>query len=188
MCGLKGVAPEIATVDFRADGQRSPDYLAVAPSGLVPTLADDDGFTLSQSLAIALHLEALYPDPPLVPRDHVAAMRAWELALIVACDIHPLNNLRVLRYLTDQGDLDEDWRDRWYRHWVSLGFEAMEARVAVIGGLFCVGDAVTLADVCLVPQMFNARRYNVDLAPYARLVDIDARLREIPAFAAAAPA
>lgn len=186
-CALKGVEPETALVNFRTNDQRSEAYLSVAPSGLVPALTDDDGFTLSQSLAIMLHLDDAYPDPPLQPADRRLALKALELALAVACDIHPLNNLRVLKYLEHTLGQDETSRNAWYAHWIQTGFEGLEAEIVNVGGEYCVGDTVTLADICLVPQMFNARRFNVDLSAYPRLVEIDARLNALDAFQAARP-
>lgn len=187
-CALKGVELDIKAVNLREGVQRSEDYKKIAPSGLVPTLVEDDGTTLSQSLAILMRLETLYPEPPLIPADEVTALRAWEMALAIACDIHPLNNLRVLKFLESEFSLDESSRLQWYAHWIALGFSGLETKVASSAGRYCVGDMLSIADVCLVPQMANARRFDVDLSAYPRLVEIDARLRELPAFAAAAPA
>lgn len=186
-CALKGLSYKKTLIDFRAGAQRSPEYLALAPSGLTPTLVTDDGLTLSQSLAIITYLDATAPAPRLIPADPIAAAKVWEMALIVACDVHPLNNLRVLKYLEGPLGVGEEAKNTWCRHWVTLGFEAFEARARASAGTYCFGDAVTLADVCLVPQMFNARRFAVDLAPFPTLSAIDARLQTLAAVAAAHP-
>lgn len=183
---LKSVKPEIALVDFRANAQRSFEYLALAPSGLVPTLIDDD-VSISQSLAIIRYLDRKYPTPRLIPESASDEALVLELSLAIACDIHPLNNLRVLNYLGDTLGVDEAKRKAWYAHWVTLGFAGLEVKLSSCAGTYCVGDNLTLADVCLVPQIFNARRFNVDLSPFPTLVGIDERLRGLEAFAAAAP-
>lgn len=186
-CGLKGLEPESALVNFRTNDQRSPEYLAIAPSGLVPALQRDDGFVLTQSLAILMYIDETHPNPPLLPEDPDLRLKVWEMALAVACDIHPLNNLRVLQYLEHQLGADEEQRNAWYGNWVRLGLAGLEAEAKRLRGDYCVGDTITLADVCLVPQMFNARRFEVDLTEFPNLVDIDARLNKIPEIDAAKP-
>ena len=184
---LKGLAPERRSIHLRKGEQRAPDYLAVNPQGLVPALIDGDA-RLTQSLAIIEYLEEKHPAPPLLPRD--AAERAWvrAIALSIACDIHPLNNLRVLQYLGRELAIDEPRRDDWYRHWVAVGFEAIEAQLAARAtGRFCLGDTPTLADVCLVPQVANANRLKVPMAPYPRITAINATCLEHPAFDRARP-
>lgn len=185
---LKGLAYQRRNYQLRAGDQRTAAYLALNPAGLVPML-EVDGQRITQSLAIIDYLEASHPEPRLIPLDPYARARALELALSIACDIHPLNNLRVLLHL--QTDLGQDPAsvDRWYRHWVAAGFAALEARLGETpDASFAGGEAPGLADLCLVPQIFNARRYQVDLAPYPRLVAIADRAAALPAFRAAAPA
>jgi maleylpyruvate isomerase len=184
---LKGLAAERRFVHLRRGEQRAPTYLEVNPQGFVPTL-EVGGRHLTQSLAIIEYLDEKHPLPPLLPPG--AEDRAWvrAIALAIACDIHPLNNLRVLQYLGRELAIDEPRRDEWYRHWVREGFAAIEAQLAQrAGASFCLGDTPTLAEVCLVPQVANARRLAVDLAPYPRIAAIDAACRALPAFAEAAP-
>jgi maleylacetoacetate isomerase/maleylpyruvate isomerase len=185
---LKRVAYEAVAVHFTRNGgeQRQPEFLARNPQGLVPVL-DDAGTILTQSLAIIEYLDSRYPEPRLIPAAPVARARVQALAQIVACDTHPLNNLRVLQYLRSELALDETAVKRWVQHWIGESFRAFEAAVATSGGRYCCGDTVSLADVCLVPQMYNARRFDCDLSPYPMLAGVANRLRAEPAFAAAAP-
>jgi maleylpyruvate isomerase len=186
---LKGLEFTSVLLDLRAGEQRREEFRRINSQGLVPALILDDGAVLTQSAAIVEYLDEVHPAPPLLPRHSVDRARVRALTQAITCDIHPLNNLRVLQYLeTDLGQ-DKAARDTWYRHWVQLGFDALERRVTQesASGRFCHGDTPTLADVCLVPQMFNARRFAVDLEPYPRLVGIDAACRELPPFQAAAP-
>jgi len=183
---LKGVDYDVHPVDLRAGGQSAAAYKAVNPQGLVPTL-EIDSLRLTQSLVIIDYLDRTYPDPPLTPaapadRAHVQAM-----ALAIACDIHPVNNLRVLNYLKDEFGQDEDARNAWYRHWVVEGFAALEAMAAPRAGAFLFGDRPSLADVCLTPQMYNARRFDVQLDAYPTLVRADAEAMKLTAFAGASP-
>ena len=180
--GLKGLDHDLAEVDLLAGAQASDEYRARNPQGLVPFLVDGEA-GVSQSIAIIEYLDEIYPEPPLLPRDPVERARVRALALTVACDIHPLNNLRVLKHLRRNG-LDQDATDAWQRHWIEIGFASLEVRVA---GPYCAGEDVTMADVLLVPQMTNARRVNTDLSAFPRLLGIEERLRALPAFAAAAP-
>ncbi|MCF3945149.1 maleylacetoacetate isomerase [Acidiphilium sp. AL] len=184
---LKNVPAETVSVHLRKGEQRGGAHLALNPAGLVPVWREDDGFTLGQSLAIIEYLDELHPEPPLLPAD--PRLRAWtrEIALTIACDIHPLGNLRVLERLTSEFGADAGARKLWYRHWMALGFTAIEARLAQTAGRHAVGDAPTLADICLVPQLYNARRFGLDLTLYPRLVAVDEAARALPAFAAAAP-
>ncbi len=186
---LKGVAPERAFVHLRKGDQRADEYLALNPQGLVPTLVADDGTVLTQSIAILEWLDETYPNPPILPRDADGRARVRSLALAVACDIHPLDNTRVLAYLTGTLGATEAQKNGWYKYWIDVGFEALETRLAreSATGRFCHGDAPTIADVCLVPQMANARRVDFDFAPYPTLVRIEAACRALPAFVAAAP-
>lgn len=187
ICNLKNIEAKKVLVDFSTNAQRSSEYLSIAPSGLVPSLVEDDGFKLSQSIAIARYLDRLYPLPRLIPEDAKGEAIVMEMSLAIACDIHPINNLRVLKYLENTLNVSSERRNSWYSEWVQLGFVALESRVQSIGGTYCVGEEVTLADICLVPQMFNARRFNVDLDSFPRLTEIDSRLRSIPSFEEAAP-
>jgi len=187
---VKGLVPERAFVHLRRGAQRDDDYLALNPQGLVPTLVTDGGDVLTQSLAIVEWLDETFPDPPLLPADAAGRARVRSLALAIACDIHPLDNLRVLTYLTGTLGVPETQRVGWYRYWIDVGFEALEARLAreKATGRFCHGDRPTLADICLVPQLANARRVAFDFSPYPTLLAIEAACNALPAFADAAPA
>jgi maleylacetoacetate isomerase len=188
---LKGVTHDERTfVHLRMGNQRAQDYLALNPQGLVPALALDDGHVLTQSLAIVEYLEETYPEPPLLPAEAAARARVRAIALQIACDIHPLNNLRVLNYLLGTLGVAKEQKDGWYRYWVDVGFEALEKMLAhdADTGRFCHGERPTLADVCLVPQIANARRFNIDMSPYPTLARIESACNAIEAFAAAAPA
>ena len=185
---LKGLSPERHFVHLRHGQQRAPDFLAVNPQGFVPALVDGDGPAIAQSLAIIEYLEETHPQPPLLPSDPRGRARVRQIALAIACDIHPLNNLRVLAYLTDPLGHDQETRDTWYRHWVMEGFKAIEALLAEpASGQFCHGDAPTLADICLIPQIANARRFAVDMEPYPIMRRIEDACTQIEAFAAARP-
>jgi maleylpyruvate isomerase len=184
---LKGLAAERRFVHLRRGEQRAPGYLALNPQGFVPTL-EVAGGRLTQSLAIIEYLEETHPEPALLPAD--PADRAWvrSVALAIACDIHPLNNLRVLKHLAKALEIDEPRRDDWYRHWIAEGFGAIEAQLRERArGPYCFGGRPGLADICLVPQVANARRLAVDMLPYPRIVAIDAACLQLPAFQAARP-
>jgi maleylacetoacetate isomerase len=185
---LKGLQYESLPKAFARNEHRAPEYLALNPQGLIPALATD-GVVLSQSLAIIEYLNQRHPAPPLLPDDPIDCARVRSMALAIACEIHPLNNLRVLNYLRNQLGQDDEGVGTWYRHWVSEGFGGLElqAREFSATGRYCFGDAVSLADVCLVPQMFNARRFKTDLTPFPTLVGISTQLEALPAFAAARP-
>lgn len=180
---MKQVEYERHDVNLLKREQVSPANLAVNPQGLVPTI-EIDGHVLGQSLAIIDYLDARFPDPRLIPADALARAMTLQRALVIAADIHPIDNLRVLRRLSEMG-VDQAGRDDWYRHWIVEGFTALEAMAG--GGAFLGGDAPDLSDVCLVPQMYNARRLNTPLDAFPRLVAIDARLTAIDAIAAAHP-
>jgi maleylacetoacetate isomerase/maleylpyruvate isomerase len=154
---LKGLPHDYVPVQIARGEQFQPAFDALAPAHLVPLLRDGDAL-LSQSLAIIEYLDETHPEPPLLPRDAVGRARVRALALDIACEIHPLDNLRVLRYLVKEMKVSEDDKNRWYRHWVETGLEAVERQVAQLGGRFCCGDVPTLADCVLVPQIFNAQR------------------------------
>jgi maleylacetoacetate isomerase len=186
---LKKLDYESAFIHLRRGDQRQPGFLDVNPQGLVPALENDDAL-LIQSLPIIEYLDETYPSPPLLPRDAKDRARVRALAAIVACDIHPINNLRVLRYLLRPLGHDEATVETWYNHWIAEGFGALERLLAGDGrtGQFCHGDTPGLADVVLVPQVFNAHRYqSLDLAPYPTIVRIYETCLNIDAFAAAHP-
>jgi len=185
---LKQLAYESIPVHFRKDGgqHRTPDFLAINPQGLLPVLREDD-WHLNQSLAIAEYLNETRPEPALLPDDPRARAEVRALAQIIACEIHPLNNLRVLGYLRKQLGQDDSGINDWYSHWVNINFEALEARFKIVAGIYSYGDEITLADVCLVPQVYNARRFKVDLTPYPNIERIDKSLNELQAFFNAAP-
>jgi maleylacetoacetate isomerase len=183
---LKGVEYERRPVNLLESEQKSAEYRALNPEGLVPML-EIDGQRLTQSMAIITYLDTRFPNPPLIPamapeRAHVGAM-----AMIVACDIHPLNNLRVLKYLKNQLKHSQDEIDGWYAHWISEGLPALEAMAAPRAGKFLFGDAPTAADVCLIPQLYNARRYAVPLDDYPTLLRAEENANALEAFAAAHP-
>lgn len=182
---FKGVDYRAVPTSLLVGDQRSEAYLALNPQGFVPAL-EVDGLVLTQSFAIIDWLDRSFPDTPLIPEEPVARAAALAMAMVVACDIHPLNNLRVLKYLTSDLGLREEIRDRWYRHWVAEGFVALEA-MASGSGPFLGGEAPNIADVFLVPQMANARRFHVPLDPFPTLVACDANACALEAFAAAAP-
>jgi maleylacetoacetate isomerase len=182
---LKGIAYERVDVSLLDGAQREADNLARNPQGFVPTL-EIDGHQLTQSLAILDYIDARFPEPPFVSKDPARRSKTLAQALLIACDIHPLNNLRVLKYLGRELGAEEAARDDWYRHWVREGFEALE-RMAEGSGTYLGGEAPDLADICLVPQMFNARRFKLDLAPFPTLVRVDAALQALEPFAAASP-
>ena len=183
---LKGVAYDTVPVNLLEGEQQAEGYRARNPQGFVPLL-DVDGLELTQSLAILDWLDSAYPEPALVPSDAAGRAAVLAMALAIACDIHPLNNLRVLKYLSGPLGQPQEVRDDWYRHWVAEGFAALEALAAPSAGRFLFGDSPTLADICLVPQMFNARRFELPLDPYPTLVRADAEASRIEAFAAAHP-
>ena len=184
---LKGLEAERRFVHLRKGEQRAAGYLDVNPQGLVPTLMVGET-VLTQSLAIIEYLDEAHPAPPFLPR--AAADRAWvrAVALSIACDIHPLNNLRVLKYLGGQLKLEEPVRDEWYRHWVRVGFDALEPQLAARAtGRYALGDQPTLADICIVPQVANAQRLKVTMDPYPRLAAINDTCLAHPAFDRARP-
>jgi maleylacetoacetate isomerase len=186
----KGIPHGTVPVHLTHDGgqQHSESYRELNPQGLVPALSDD-GDVFGQSLAIIEYLEETHPDPPLLPPDFAGRATVRAMALGVACDIHPLQNLRVLNYLRGPLGQADGPVAEWVRHWIGEGFKSLEELARRHGdGEHCLyGDGVTLADVCLVPQMYNARRHHCDLTPYPALVAIDAHLMTLPAFAATRP-
>ena len=186
LLNLKGVDYDRHSVNLAEGSQRDPAYRALNPQGFVPML-EIDGLKLTQSLSIAVYLDQTRPEPLLMPRDPADGAHVRALALTVACDIHPLNNLRVLKYLSATLDATQDQSDAWYAHWVTEGLAALEALAAPRAGAFLFGDTPTLADVMLVPQLYNARRFAVPIAPYPTLRRADESASALPAFAAAHP-
>ena len=181
---LKGVAYETVDTSLLDGAQKAPDYVARNPQGFVPMLSID-GHDLTQSLAIIDYLDAQYPEPSMVSREPLERATTLAQAMVVAADIHPVNNLRILKYLKNELGQDQEAVDRWYRHWIAEGFAALEA-MAPESGLFG-GNRPNLADICLVPQIYNARRFATDLSAFPRLVRIDAACNEMEAFQNAAP-
>ena len=183
---LKGLTHEIIPIPLLDNVQRSSGYLTHNPQGLVPTLVDE-GVTLTQSLAICEYLDELHPEPALLPKDAVGRATVRALALSIACDIHPLNNLRVLRYLESEFEASQAQKDAWYRHWVDTGLRAFEQQIERTRGQYCYGDTVTLADLALIPQVYNARRFQCDLSAYPNIVAIEQQCLVLSAFAQATP-
>ncbi len=183
---LKGVEYDRHAVNLVEGEQKADAYRALNPQGLVPML-EIDGLKLTQSLAIAVYLDQKFPEPRLMPADPADGAHVRAMAMTIACDIHPLNNLRVLKYLKAELGQEQAAIDRWYGHWVTEGLEALEAMAAPRAGDFLFGDEPTIADVCLVPQMFNARRFKVPVDPYPTLERADKNASRLEAFAAAHP-
>jgi maleylpyruvate isomerase len=189
---LKGLAHDTEFIHLTKDGgqQHTPAYRALNPQALLPTL-EHDGRVITQSLAIIEYLDEIAPQPKLLPGDALQRAHIRAFALAIACDVHPLNNLRVLNYLKGaiKGEAGETQAaaDAWYRHWVATGLAACEALLPTAKTRWCFGAEPTLADICLVPQMYNARRYACDLSAVPRLVAIDASAATLPAFAQSAP-
>ncbi len=184
---LKGLAYETTSIHLVKDGghNKRPEFRAINPQMRVPVLVTDAGDTLLQSLAIIEYLEEIHPEPALLPKGPVARAKVRALAEIIACDIHPLNNTSPLRYLKNQMGQTQDAIDAWYHHWIIAGFEALEALIAP--GPYACGSNVTLADVCLVPQVNNARRLKVPLDRFPKIVGVDAACLALPAFDRARP-
>jgi maleylacetoacetate isomerase len=187
---LKGLAYESVPRHLLRDGgeQRQADYLAKNPQGLIPAL-EHGGHVVTQSLAICEYLDEVFPQPALLPADPRGRAAVRAMALVIACDIHPLNNLSVVQYLRSELGQRDDGVTRWAQHWIARGFGALEQLVArhATDGRHCYGDTVTLADVCLVPQVYNARRAQLDLGAYPRLTAVARHLEALPAFDAARP-
>ncbi len=181
---VKGLTYDSIPVNLVKGEQSATDYLAHNPQGLVPLFVEGER-SIAQSMAIIEYLDETHPAPKLLPGDAYARATVRAMANVIACDIHPINNLRILYYLKGPLGHSDEEIGVWYRHWINEGFAALERQAN--GNSHMFGDSVTLADICLVPQMVNARRYNTDLTPFRRLVAIDAHLRSLPAFAAAAP-
>lgn len=182
---LKGIDYRLTPVNLLKDEQKSDWYLAVNPMGLVPALRLDDGTVLSQSTAILEWLEETSPELPLLPADPLQRSRIRALANIIACDIHPLNNLRVLQHLVGVLEVSEGAKKEWYHHWIQLGFGALEQQMA--DGAYTAGDGLSMADVYLVPQVFNALRFDMAMSPYPKIMSVYKRCNELDAFIKAHP-
>jgi len=185
---VKGLTYNSIPKAFAKNEHRTAEYLKINPQGLIPAL-DADGHLLSQSLAIIEYLDETRPNPPLLPKEPAARATVRAMSLAIACEIHPLNNLRVLNYLRQQLGQNDDGVNTWYRHWVAEGFTGLEVMVreASTDKRYCYGNSITMADVLLLPQMYNARRFKCDLAPYPTLVKIAEHLDTLPPFQAARP-
>lgn len=186
--GLKGLAYETLPVNIRVGEHRAADYVAnINPSATVPALVDDD-FKLGQSLAILDYLDQKYPEPRLIPLEPLLRARVLEFAALISCDIHPVNNLRMLKYLESEFKATQQQKRAWYRHWIAEGMAGVERMLARSNaGPWCFGAQVTLADVCLVPQIVNALRMDCDLSPYPRSLAVYEHASKHPAFEAAQP-
>lgn len=185
---LKGLGYQQAPINLLKGEDGSAGYRAVNPQGLVPALAVDKT-VLQQSLAICEYLDEVEPEPPLLPGDPLQRAQIRALAQMVACDIHPVNNLRILKYLTGELGISEAQKLNWYRHWIDQGFRPIEQMLEKTApdGPFCFGNRVTLADICLVPQIYNARRFELDLNPYPRIVAIEQHCLNLETFDRARP-
>jgi maleylacetoacetate isomerase len=183
---LKGIDYESRPINLLESQQKSDEYRALNPLGLVPML-EIDGHRLTQSMAILGYLDQRYPNQPLLPAAAAERTHVLSMALTIACDIHPLNNLRVLKYLKGELGQEQDDIDRWYAHWISEGLPAVEAAARERAGSFLLGDQPTIADVCLIPQLYNARRYDIPLDDYPTLLCAEENANKLEAFADAAP-
>jgi maleylacetoacetate isomerase len=185
---LKGLSYDYIPVHLVKGEHKAPGYSAVSPTNLVPTLETDAGEHLSQSMAIIEYLEELHPTPALLPADPLARAQVRALAQLIACEIHPINNLRVLKYLTRELKVDEETKNTWYRHWVRDGLEAFERQLQTLpASIYCFGDTPTLADCCLVPQIFNGKRFNTSFDGLTRTMAAFDACMAHPAFQKAQP-
>ena len=185
---LKKLDFNLVPVNIRVQEQKSADYIAKNPGASVPLL-DDNGFQLGQSMAIIDYLDAKYPEPRLIPADLEQRARVLEISNLISCDMHPLNNLRVLRYLVKDLAVSDEAKNTWYQHWIAEGFNSLEAMLErTQSGGFCVGGQVSLADCCLVPQVANATRMGCDVSAYPRIMAVYEHCTTLPAFQQAAPA
>jgi len=186
---LKGLYYDYKAVNLRAGEQRTEAYIQLNPAKGVPVLVTDAGDEITQSMAILNYLEEIHPEPALLPDDSLAKARVLELCNIIACDMHPVNNLRILGYLQSEFGVTEEQKNQWYKHWINEGLQAVEAHLLKHGfGTFCFGERPTLADVCLVPQITNAVRFNCDLSAFSRAMAIYEHCIKLPEFERAAAA
>ena len=183
---LKGIEYEQRSINLAAGAQKDDTYRELNPQGFVPML-EMNGHRITQSLAICNYVNSIVPEPPFMPADAADRAHVLALALAVACDIHPLNNLRVLKYLKAEFGAEQEATDEWYRHWVAEGLAALETMAAPRAGAWLFGDAPSVADICLIPQLYNARRFSLDFEPYPTLVRIEAACLALPEFADARP-
>ncbi|MBP2161548.1 MULTISPECIES: maleylacetoacetate isomerase [Asticcacaulis] len=183
---LKGVSYDTVSIDLRTGAQSATDYKSINPQGLVPAV-ESDGKVITQSTAIMEWLEETRPQPPLMPADPAGRAAVRAMMAVVACDIHPLNNLRVLNSLKAEFGATQAQIDAWIARWITAGFDTLEALIDQHGEGFAFGEGPTLADCCLIPQVYNARRFNVDLAPWPRIMAVDAACARLDEFAAAHP-
>lgn len=186
---LKGLSYDYIPYALRKGETRTADYLSKNPAGLVPTLELEDGTCLTQSLAIIEWLDEVHPEPALLPSDPIGRARVRSLSYMIACEIHPLNNLRVLMHLGKQFEADEAAQKEWFTHWVTTTFDAVETTLAASSetGVFCHGDEPSLADICLYAQVWNNKRFSIPLDNWPKIAEIFARLSEVQAFKDAAP-
>jgi maleylacetoacetate isomerase len=185
---LKQLPYEYLAVNIRELQHREAGYVARNPSAGVPLLVDDEGFNLSQSLAIVDYLDIKYPQPRLIPQEPRLRARALEIANLIGCDMHPVNNLKVLRYLVGELGVSDEQKNAWYAHWIDEGLRSLEALLAQAGsGPFCLGGEPTVADCCLVPQVANALRMGCDIGRYERVLAVHEHCNTLPAFQQAAP-
>jgi maleylacetoacetate isomerase len=185
---LKGLPYDYVPIHLTKGEHKQPHFTAVSPIGLVPTLVTDAGERLDQSMAIIEYLDEVYPQPPLLPSDAMGRAQVRALSQLIACEIHPLNNLRVLKYLVHDLKVDDEAKNTWYRHWTRLGLEGFERSLALLpASTYCFGDTPTLADCCLVPQIFNAQRFKVDLTGLPRTMAAFDACMELAAFQKAQP-
>ena len=182
---LKNIDHELVTVNLLKSEQQGEQYLTKNPHGLLPTLETEQG-VLSQSMAILEYLEQSYPDAPLLTGDAWQQAKIRSFCYAIACDIHPVDNLRVLKYLSNELGVEDDAKNAWYRHWVEIGFAKLEQQIDDKSD-YCVGNTITMADVCLVPQVFNAYRFKVDMTAYPKIAAIYERCNKLAAFSDAAP-
>ncbi|MBD1583056.1 maleylacetoacetate isomerase [Pseudoalteromonas sp. S16_S37] len=181
---LKNIAHELVAVNLLKSEQQGEQYTSKNPQGLLPALETEQG-VLAQSLAILEWLEETHTDTPLLPNDPWQKAQVRNFCYAIACDIHPIDNLRVLKYLSQELNVDDEQKNTWYRHWIIEGFKKLELMLG--DSEFCFGDKPSLADVCLVPQVFNALRFNVDMTPFPKIAAIYERCNQLPAFSDAAP-
>lgn len=184
---LKNLPYEIIPVHLVKGEQKSDDYKAKNPSGLIPALELSNGKIITQSMAILDFLENEYPQNPLLPSDNVDRAIVQSMCNIIACDTHPLNNLRVLQYLTGELNISDEQKQNWYAHWITVNFGALESLLKIHSGKYCFGDTVTMADICLIPQVYNANRFKVDLRDFPNILKVAENCSQLEAFVHASP-